>query len=744
MRFIFQLHFLMLCTFLVCNFFPIIASAQDSVAVVPNRPKIGLVLSGGGARGAAHVGVLKILEENHIPVDMIAGTSFGAIVGGLYASGYSASELEDILENIDWQATLTSQVPRNQRSFRRKQDDSGFLIKFKIGFKNGKLRLPSGLITPYNLRLTMRDLVNNVAGVKNFDHLPIAFKAVATDLETGKAVILEDGDLSEAIVASMAVPALFPPVKRDGKLLVDGGVANNVPIDVARAMGADIVIVVDISTPLMKKEQITSFTSVIDQLTMLMTNQTSAAQIATLTDRDILIRPELGDIGLVDFERTLDAVPKGTAAASKALPQLSALSLPLKAWYAHLERRHPSIEEEPVIDFIRIVNDTPAPDDLIRSHISQELGQKLDHPALSSDLSTLYGLELFQEVNYEKLEENGKIGIEVHAKSLEEGEDFLRFGIALQDDFGGKSGYQLALGYNNLAMNRLGGEWKTLLSIGDLTGISTEFYQPLDYKGQYFTFANASAREFNRNIIDGSGILLSQVRISAITLQLGGGVNFGQWGSLRAGLQREYGKVRGRIGFPDDLSFPFDQTTFAASFSIDTLDNIEFPHSGVTIELAYANNLTWLNGDDRVDQIQFASHIPFSWGSNTIGLNSRFGTAFNGTPDETDIFSLGGFLRLTAFAPGQITGNHGGSLAAIYYRRVSGFGRYLTNTPIYVGGTIEAGNAWNDTADISFDDLRWSSSVFLGADTMIGPVYLGSAIGTGGQVSGFLFVGQLF
>lgn len=716
----------------------------DGEIIVPDRPRVGLVLSGGGARGAAHVGVLKVLEENHIPIDMIAGTSFGAIVGGLYAAGYSADELEEILAGIDWKATLSNRAPRDHRSFRRKQDDNGFLIKFKVGFKDGKFRLPTGLVNPNNLRLTLRDLVIDVARVEDFDDLAIPFKAVATDLETGQAVVLERGNLAGAMVASMAVPALFPPVERDGKLLVDGGVANNLPVNIARAMGADIVIVVDISTPMMTRDEINSFTAVIDQLTLIMTNQTTAAQLATLTDRDILIRPELGDIGLVDFERTGEAMPEGEKSARKALAQLEAIALQPEAWRTHLAARSIPGHQQPVVDFIRIVNDTDVSDEVIEARLSQETGQKLDLVELSDDLTEIYSLELFEEVNYSIVNEDGQTGVEVRARRRENGEDHIRFGLSLQDDFQGESDYQLAVGFTNLAVNSRGGEWRALAQIGDQSGLFTEFYQPIDFAERHYAFANATGRKFNRNIIDSDGNLISQVRISEAVFQGGLGANFGRWGTARIGFQRSFGKIRGRIGFPDGLSLPFDETTLAAVFLVDTLDNIDFPHSGTSLEVIYTNSLSWLGGDSRIDAFQFGGYHPFTWGQNTLGALYRFATTFNGTPDETDLFPLGGFLKLTAFTPGQLAGNHGGTIAAVYYRRIAGGPGYLAQTPIYIGGAMEVGNVWERRSDISLGDLRWSSSLFVGADTPIGPIYLGTGIGSGGQVSAFLYVGQLF
>lgn len=708
------------------------------------RPKIGLVLSGGGARGAAHVGVLKVLEENRIPVDYIAGTSFGAIVGGLYAAGYSADELEDILKDINWQQILSSKAPRSQRSFRRKQDDQGFLIKFKVGFKDGKFNLPGGLIAPNNLRLKLRDLASGRTEVAHFDDLAIPFRAVATDLETGQEVVLGSGNLASAMVASMAVPALFPPVDHGGRLLVDGGVANNMPVNVVRAMGADIVIAVDISALLKSREEISSFASVLDQLMTILSKKSASAQLASLTARDILIRPDLEGIGFVDFERTLEALPRGVAAARKMAVRLGGLALSEADWAVHLAARKTVKKDPPVIDFIRVNNDSPVSDKVILSHVSQKVGQKLDAGKMSISMTETYGLELFEEVDYHLIGEQGQTGLVITAKRPEHGEDHIRFGLAIQEDFEGESGYQLAVGFTDLAINSRGGEWKALFKVGDEFGLFTELYQPVDFAERFFVFANATGRKFNRNIIDDSSKILTQIRISEALIQVGVGRNFGMWGSLRVGLQRSFGNIRGRVGFPEDLKVTFDQTTFAADFSVDTLDDVAFPQRGTVFDVLYRNNLTWLNGDGQIDTILVAGYSPFTWGKNTLGLNYKFATSFGGTPDETDLFQLGGFLNMTAYSPGQVSGSHGGSLGAIYYRRIAGGPGYLAQTPLYLGGLVEAGNLWNRRSDISLGDLRWSSSVFVGADTLIGPVYLGFALGDGGQTSAFLFVGQIF
>ena len=740
-----DLRIQIICILLICPFSSQVAAKQNEDGSTERiRPKIGLVLSGGGARGAAHVGVLKVLEQNHIPVDVIAGTSFGAIVGGLYASGYSAVELEEILANIDWKESLSGRAPREESSFRRKQDDNGFLIKFKIGIKDGKLKLPSGLITPNNLRLTLQDLINEKANVDDFDDLKIPFRAVATDLESGGAVVLGRGDLASAIVASMAVPALFPPVDYEGQLLVDGGVSNNVPVDVAREMGADIVIVVDISTPMMKKDDIESLTKVVDQLILIMTNQNTAVQLASLSEKDILIRPDLDDIGFADFEQALEVIPRGVDAAQRELTRLQEHSLSQQDWLAFTDTQVSGQREQPVVNFIRIVNDANVSDEVIRARLSQVTGEALDVERLSADLSEVYGLELFEEVSYRLVEENDLTGIEVLARRSENGQRFIRFGLALQEDFNGETGFQMSTAFNNLAVNQMGGEVEARVTIGDDFGLFTEFYQPIDYAQRYYFFANAGGGKFNRNVFDDEGRILAQARISQVYLQSGLGTNFGNWGTLRLGVQRVSGTVKGRIGYPEDFKQSFDDTAFVTQFSIDTLDNVQFPHKGMVFDSEYKNSMSWWNGDGSVDTVQFGAYHPFSWGKNTLGVNYQIGTSMNGTPEERDLFELGGFLNLSAYFPGQLTGNHRGSAGLIYYRRIAGGLRFLTQTPIYLGAVLEAGNVWNNRDDVSLNDLHYSASLFLGADTFLGPVYLGYAVGDDDQSATFLYIGQIF
>src|SRR5262245_17811640 len=243
------------------------SSANSSTnAAATARPRIGLVLSGGGARGAAHIGVLKVLDELHVPVDAIAGTSMGAVVGGLYASGLSAREVESVVTSLNWQDAFRDRPSRTELTFRRKQEDQNFLVKFPVGLRAKRFLLPRGLIQGQKLNQTLRQLTLPVAEIEKFDDLPIPFRAVATDLETGDAVVMSEGDLTSAMRASLSAPGLFIPVERDGRLLVDGGLSENLPIDVMHAMNVDVLIVVDVGAQLLSRARLDSAPVISNQM----------------------------------------------------------------------------------------------------------------------------------------------------------------------------------------------------------------------------------------------------------------------------------------------------------------------------------------------------------------------------------------------------------------------------------------------------------------------------------------------
>ncbi|HUJ52989.1 MAG TPA: patatin-like phospholipase family protein, partial [Steroidobacteraceae bacterium] len=299
---------------------PAISEAQaltetPSAAPLHHRPRVGLVLSGGGARGAAHVGVLKVLEQTHVPIDAIAGTSMGAVVGGLYASGLSARDIEKIMTSINWQDAFRDRPPREDLDLRRKEEDENYLVKFPLGVRDGQIVLPKGLVQGQRLTETLRRLTLPVARITHFDDLPTPFRAVATDLENGDRVVMDSGDLTTAMRASLSAPGVFAPVERDGRLLVDGGIADNLPVDIARAMGVDVLIVVDVSAPLLVRQQLSSAPVISNQMLAILIRHNSEAQLASLTPKDILIQPPLGNASSFDFGSVGKVIGAGEIAA---------------------------------------------------------------------------------------------------------------------------------------------------------------------------------------------------------------------------------------------------------------------------------------------------------------------------------------------------------------------------------------------------------------------------------------------
>src|SRR5450631_785640 len=320
----------------------------------PARPRICLVLSGGGSRGMAHIGVLKVLEELKIPIDCIADTSMGAIVGGLYASGMTALEIDATMRSLDWQKAFRDAPPRRDLAFRRKQDDRNFLVRLPLGLKHGQILLPKGFIQGQKLQETLRQLTLPFSNSTDFDLLPTPFRAVSTDLETGNPVLMEKGDLAIAMRASMSTPGVFAPVELNGRLLVDGGLAENLPISVARAMHADILIVSDVSFPLQPRAGLDSALSISNQMLAILVRKDTDRQRATLTAQDILIEPNLGSATATDFTAPNSVIARGETAARGSFVRLEALSVGDAAYQDYLARRATREPGLPPIQFVRV------------------------------------------------------------------------------------------------------------------------------------------------------------------------------------------------------------------------------------------------------------------------------------------------------------------------------------------------------------------------------------------------------
>jgi NTE family protein len=693
--------------------------ADDQSAASP-RPRIGLVLGGGGARGAAHVGVVKVIEELRIPIDYVAGASMGSIVGGLYASGLSAAQIEREILAMDWSDLFRDYPSREERSFRRKRDDDIYVIKAKPGYNKGKVRLPLAYIRGQKFDLVLNRLTLPMFEVKDFDLMPIPYRAVATDIETGKEVVLSAGSLAKSIRASMAVPAAFDPVEIDGRLLVDGGLANNVPVSVARDMGADVFIVVDVGSGLYSRDEITSALDITGQLANFLFTLNTESQLKTLGARDILIRPQLGDIGGNSFDRAADAIPIGERAARDAIEALRQYSLSTEDYARHVANRTRARTANPVVEFVRTNNSSTVADEVVASRISARSGQPLDVAQLERDIGRVYGLDIFESVRYDVLREDEKTGLLISTREKHWGPAFVQFGLESSSDMDGDGTFDLGLLYSRGAVNAMNGEWRTGIQIGDEPGLFTELHQPLDPLSRYFVSGAVGYASRRLNIFDGSGNNVARYLLSLYQLELGAGREFGTWGEGRLGYRRATGKAEVKVGLPSP-DVDLDRGEIFLRLSDDKLDNFNFPRSGHYGKVEWTVARTGLGARSDYDQVRLSYSQAFSRGSNTlIGALVGATTLDSDAPLE-GLFQIGGLFHLSGLQENQLSGQHAGLLGLIYLRRLQ-HSRFLQS---YVGGSLEAGNVWQDTADVSFDNAIIGGSVFLGLETPIGPVYFG-------------------
>jgi len=721
------------------------AWAQEAPAEAQHT-RVGLVLSGGGARGLAHVGVLKALEELRIPVEAIAGTSMGAVVGGLYASGMTAEEIEHLMRGLDWNAAFRDRPARNTLNFRRKQDDREFLVRFPLGIQGGDIRVPRGLIQGQRLTQTLRVQTMPVAAVEDFDELPTPFRAVAADLETGERVVLERGDLTSAMRASMSAPGVFAPVEVDGRLLVDGGIVENLPVDVAKSMGVDIVIAVDVGFLPVSCKELGSALAVSNQAITIMMLRETGRQRSLLSADDVLILPELGGLQSTDFAAAEKTIDLGLAATRASAERLARLSLAEEPWQAYLAARATE-PRQPVVHFVRTDRKSERYSERIQAELGPVMGQPLDPEALDARLSHFYGSDNFEALDYRLVREGVLTGIEVSARRKSWGPNFLRFGLELQDDFQGNSSFSAGVRAQVTEVNRYGAEWQTDAQIGVNPLLRTEFYQPIGYGSNWFVVPRLSIERQNVDIFE-SDRRLATYRVRESAAEFGFGREFGSWGELRGGVIYGDGNRNLLVGNPNDPGLPprdrFDRGEFMTRFSVDLLDDVFFPRDGELFTLQWNAPRELLGADANADRLTFDWTHARSWGRNTLIVSAAGGTQVSGPTDQVqDFYTLGGLFDLSGLSPDQISGPHFGIARTIAYRRIGSGQDGLFDVPTYLGFSLELGNVWLRRSDASVDSALFNGSAFVGFDTFLGPVYVAAGFGEGGNKSFYLLLGRI-
>ncbi|MCS6230702.1 patatin [Shewanella baltica] len=721
-------------------------------SMAAERLKIGVVLSGGGAKGAAHVGVLKILEEHNIPVDYIAGTSIGAYVAGMYSLGYSASEVEAIMMGVDWDSGYSDTIPRNILSYRDKQLRDRYNIPLNIGYNEGQVRAPSGLLRGQTMSQLLRQSTDLVQQFGNFDDLAIPYRAVATDLETSLPVVISHGSMVKAMQASATVPGALQPAQIDGKLLVDGGIANNMPVDVVKAMGADIIIAVDIGSPLVKKDKLDSTIAVLDQLSNFLTNASTEKQKLLLTDKDVLIRPAIDALSTTDFTIMPLALTLGKEAANGQLDKLSSMSVSPEEYAAYVEAKKAKgkllmADVRHSVNEIVFDNQSKVSLNLLTETLNIKPGQAVSKDELNEALKRIYSLNKFERVDAEFVEgEDGRV-LTVTTKAKSWGPNYFQLGFNWEDDFNSESAISFDMAYTMTDLTFNGGEWRNEIKLGMEKLFATEFYQPLDRDQQFFSRARYQYDTRNWDLYDNNNRLLTFDK-KTHTIELGIGYNYTSQGMIELGLVAERGAIINDAWLLRDLDFSSYGAYFR--FGYDSLDSISFPTSGNRVTLnVYVRNEDF---DDIIDdnQNEYSVQIEADWkGALSVGNHAFVGKASISTNDNDGmntlhLSELGGFLNLSGYHKDSLTGAHKVFGAFVYQYDLGRDALGMTDYPLYLGWSLEAGNVWDERSEVTLTDLIYASSLYIGTDTSMGPAAIGFGITDLGDKSFYLFVGKNF
>lgn len=672
----------------------------------------------------------------------------GSIVGGLYAAGYSANEMARVVGNIDWKDLFSDDPARAEEPMRRKDADYRYLLNFEVGYKNGHIVTPAGVVQGQKLLLLLRRLLVSTWNVEDFDALPVPFRAVATDIVAGKPVVFSHGDLPLAIRSSMSVPGAFAPTNVEGRLLVDGGLMDNVPIDVVRDMGADRLIVVDVGSPLADEAQLSNPVALLNQMVSALMAEKTARQLAELHDADILIRPALGKLGAGEFNRADEAIAIGRAAAEAALPRLRSMAASPEAWHAFEARHHKFPFDPRLVAFIEVDSRHTQTGAAAARQMQPEVGKVFDPEAVERRLGTIYGQGSYQQVDYHLARRGADTGIRLTPVDKSWGPLYGKMGLQLDDDFNGRSEYLVSAELTATNLNQMGGEWRSTLWSGRIGGVRSEFFQPLGQGARAYVMPFVVLRNEDVPVFDtAADHQLAEYRIR----RRNAGVEVG-W--TPASYWRLSGKItRGRdtgdlrVGTPSQYpNGTSDFSSYALGLDWDSLDSAQFPTRGAQVNVDYESFRPFLGGKVSGDVVRLVANWVPDWGLSTGRYHLLLGVRASSALDNTNFIEtqdfLGGFLNLSGYGERSFYGNQSALGRAVVYRRTGNIDA-LFSTPVFIGMSLEAGNTWRDKSDVRLSSLVYAGSLFAGIQSPLGPIFLGVGHAAGGHTAVYLTFGSL-
>ncbi|APU74637.1 patatin-like phospholipase family protein [Vibrio parahaemolyticus] len=747
--------------------------ATPSVAQVknedtPTRPKVAVVLAGGGAKGAAHIGVLKALEEMHIPVDIITGTSMGAYVGGLYATGMSADEIESFIYSVDWNSGYRDRVDRSQRRVRDKEYEDRYQITTDLGLRFGEVRAPTGVVQGQNMLRVLRETTGNLGRFESFDELAIPYRSVATDILELDEVVIGNGYLVDAMMASMSVPGALPPYKLNGHMLVDGGVVNNMPVDVARAMGADVVIAVDISTDYKTEDDFTGLFTVADQLSNYLVRRSTQQQVETLQEHDVYIRPNVGQMETVEFDKMPWAFQSGYDITKEMESKLAGLRLSNAEYQKYIDhkqevRKKLVYGDDRVVDEIVIVNNTHYSDVLLTNRLELETGRKIETAEIEKAVENLYALDRFELITYhfEEVDGSNLLVFDVNEKSW--GPNYLNFRFFLEDDFDTDSQYGIGMSTNFTNLNSHGAEMALNVEMGTDKLIEAELYSPVLSSQEFFVAGKVAYSSEGRNlpVSDDDSSLSSvndflPVSYTEFVSEIAIGIQPTLWQELRLGGRYSSGSIElSTLASVGNLDF--ERRGLFANYRLDTLDDFAFPTRGLLVDLEYLvshdtspEEIGQSKPKDIVEDTVYEIDARFkgamSYQRHTLVGQAEYSFVQSKNSSITlDPRELGGFLHLSGIPRNSLIGQNlfFSSLVYRYKWFDNDFG--LFEAPVYVGASLEHGGTWSDN-DLKLNEapLYNAASIFFGVDSPIGPIMLAYGRTEQDMEAVYLIVGTSF
>ena len=720
------------------------------------RPKIGLALSGGGAKGSAHIAVIELLEANNIPVDYIAGTSIGAYVGGLYALGFAAEEIRQIMFNADFESSFADTIPRDKLPFRRKRQLDKYNVGLELGYRDGEILFPWGVLYGQSMASVYRRSVGNIPSFNSFDDLPIPFHALATDLSTSKTVVLDQGDLIQAMKASATVPGALIPTHIDGKILVDGGMSENLPIREVINMGADIVIAVDISDSLQTREEIKNAISVFDQISNFLTIHNVEEDKKLLDDDDFYIRPDVDDVDTSDFSAMDRAFEAGKVAAEQQLERLRKLSVSSADYQQYTRQKSNRLDalivedEQPVVKII-LSNESSYNEQFLR----HTLGQKSDVPITAEELlaalDRVYSLGSFETV-YGAFE-NQDIGrvLVVHVVEKSWWPNYFEVGLGWEDDFTENSVVDLDFAFTIGNITDNNGEWRNELGIGTNKSFRSELYLPIDSIQQYYQSTVYRYRLEDLNAFNDNQ-LTSSLEYTSHRLDFALGYKLGNQGVFEAGLTFERGNFSS--GDPGQDELDYQSPGVFLSLGYDSLDRLSFPSSGSRLQISIIHRNEDLSGggeasiNQDLDNSYYSTQYLLEWksafrlGNNGLIAEANIAALDSEVDSSVYFVQLGGFLNLSGYTRDSLIGNQS-AFAALQYQYDLGRSLFgLKNFPIYFGSSIEAGNVWSASESIDFTELIAAGSVYLSTDSKLGPIAIAYGYAEGDHTAIYFYLGK--